>query len=69
MADVPPLGLFAGEQALVTGSASNIGRAIAVALAREGAEVTCVDLDQARNREVVAAIEATGGIATAVTGI
>jgi NAD(P)-dependent dehydrogenase (short-subunit alcohol dehydrogenase family) len=67
MADAPPIGLFAGEKALVTGSASNIGRAIAVALAREGAEVTCVDIDQARNGEVVAAIEAAGGIATAVT--
>jgi hypothetical protein len=31
-----PLGLFKGETALVTGSASNIGRAITVALAAEG---------------------------------
>jgi NAD(P)-dependent dehydrogenase (short-subunit alcohol dehydrogenase family) len=33
----PPLHLFRGEEALVTGSAANIGRAIALGLAREGA--------------------------------
>ena len=44
-----PIGLFRGERALVTGSASNIGRAIAIALAREGAAVRCVDIDPARN--------------------
>ena len=38
------LGLFTDERALVTGSASNIGRAIAEGLAREGASVRCVDV-------------------------
>jgi NAD(P)-dependent dehydrogenase (short-subunit alcohol dehydrogenase family) len=62
-----PIGLFRGETALVTGSASNIGRAIAVALAREGAAVLCVDVDGARNAGVAEEIAKVGGIAQAVT--
>jgi NAD(P)-dependent dehydrogenase (short-subunit alcohol dehydrogenase family) len=61
-----PLGLFRGERALVTGSASNIGRAIALALAREGAAVRCVDVDAARNRATVNEIAAAGGTAELV---
>jgi 3-oxoacyl-[acyl-carrier protein] reductase len=62
-----PIGLFRGEDALVTGSASNIGRAIALALAREGAAVRCVDVDADRNGSVVAEIRQAGGRAEAVT--
>jgi NAD(P)-dependent dehydrogenase (short-subunit alcohol dehydrogenase family) len=62
-----PIGLFRGEHALVTGSASNIGRAIAVALAREGAQVRCVDVDAARNAATVEEIARSGGRAQAVT--
>jgi 3-oxoacyl-[acyl-carrier protein] reductase len=62
-----PLGLFKGEHALVTGSASNIGRGIAQALAREGAAVRCVDIDAARNASVVAGIVEAGGAAEAAT--
>jgi 3-oxoacyl-[acyl-carrier protein] reductase len=61
------IGLFRGEAALVTGSASNIGRAIAVALAREGAAVRLVDIDAERNREVAQEITTAGGSAEAVT--
>ena len=53
--------LFPGERALVTGSASNIGRAIAEALAAEGAEVLLADIDPVRNAEVAARINAAGG--------
>src|SRR5689334_24297219 len=63
----PPIGLVRGEAALVTGSAANIGRAIALALAREGAAVRCVDLDADRNDGVVAEIRQAGGQAEAVT--
>lgn len=63
----PPMGLFEGERALVTGSASNIGRSIAIALAREGASVRCVDIDPKRNETVAAEIIKTGGTAEAVT--
>jgi 3-oxoacyl-[acyl-carrier protein] reductase len=59
--------LVRGERALVTGSASNIGRAIAVALAREGAGVRCVDIDPQRNAAVVEEITKAGGVAEAVT--
>ncbi len=61
------LGLFAGERALVTGSASNIGRAIALALAAEGAEVVLADVDPVRNSDVQRAVEDAGGTAEAVT--
>jgi NAD(P)-dependent dehydrogenase (short-subunit alcohol dehydrogenase family) len=61
-----PLGLFPGEQALVTGSASNIGKAIALALAREGAEVRCVDIDARRNAATAEEIAGLGGKAEAV---
>jgi len=40
--------LFAGERALVTGAASNIGRVTAVRLAGEGAELTITDVDAER---------------------
>lgn len=62
-----PIGLFKGEIALVTGAASNIGRAIAAGLAREGAHVICVDVDTPRNNATVAAITEQGGVATPVT--
>lgn len=62
-----PIGLFRTELAVVTGSASNIGRAIATAIAAEGAEVVLCDVDQARNEETLAAITATGDKARAVT--
>jgi NAD(P)-dependent dehydrogenase (short-subunit alcohol dehydrogenase family) len=62
-----PLGLFRGERALVTGSASNIGKAIAIALAREGAQVRCVDVDATRNAATTEEIRSGGGAAEAVT--
>lgn len=60
-------GLFNGERALVTGSASNIGRAIAEALAREGAHVVLADIDPTRNAVTEAAIRAAGGACDTVT--
>ncbi|MCB1509693.1 MAG: SDR family oxidoreductase [Hyphomicrobiaceae bacterium] len=54
-------GLFKGERALVTGAASNIGRAIAIALAREGADVIVTDIDADRVTETAQAIAAVGG--------
>jgi NAD(P)-dependent dehydrogenase (short-subunit alcohol dehydrogenase family) len=62
-----PIGLFNGQCALVTGSASNIGRAIAEALAAEGAKVLLADVDPERNAATLAAITTAGGRAEAVT--
>ncbi|HEY2992166.1 MAG TPA: 3-oxoacyl-ACP reductase family protein [Methylomirabilota bacterium] len=52
---------LAGKVAVVTGGASGIGRAIAQALAREGARVAVLDLDEAGARGTVASIERAGG--------
>ncbi|WP_016909156.1 3-oxoacyl-ACP reductase [Streptomyces xiaopingdaonensis] len=47
---------LAGSTALVTGSARGIGEAVAETLARDGAEVLCLDVPQAQERlEAVAA--------------
>ncbi len=47
-----------GKQALITGAASGIGRAMAVALAREGADLFLLDVDEAGLRDVVAEVTA-----------
>ena len=54
-----------GRAAIVTGSASGIGRAIALALAREGAQVAIVDLNGEGARETAVAVEGAGGVAVA----
>jgi NAD(P)-dependent dehydrogenase (short-subunit alcohol dehydrogenase family) len=55
---------MAGTTALVTGATSNIGRAIAVAFAAEGAHVAVGGRDPGRGAEVVSEIERAGGRAT-----
>jgi NAD(P)-dependent dehydrogenase (short-subunit alcohol dehydrogenase family) len=52
--------------ALVTGGAQGLGRAIALALAHEGAAVGIVDLDLAGARDVAGQIVASSGSALAV---
>jgi NAD(P)-dependent dehydrogenase (short-subunit alcohol dehydrogenase family) len=49
------------KSALVTGATSNIGRAIAVAFAAEGAHVAVSGRSRERGEDVVAEIRATGG--------
>jgi NAD(P)-dependent dehydrogenase (short-subunit alcohol dehydrogenase family) len=45
-----PVEVIRGKKALVTGAASGIGRAIALALAREGADLFLVDIDESHLR-------------------
>ncbi|MFD3457664.1 SDR family NAD(P)-dependent oxidoreductase [Streptomyces sp. NPDC058691] len=54
------------KTALVTGATSNIGRAIALAFAAEGAHVAVSGRSRERGEEVVAEIRAQGGAATFV---
>ena len=57
--------ILSDKVAIVTGSASGIGRATARLLAAEGASVLVADLDIAGAEKVVAEIEAEGGRAAA----
>lgn len=54
---------FPKKVVLITGAGSGIGRAAALAFAREGASVAVADITEAAGNETVALIEAAGGVA------
>jgi NAD(P)-dependent dehydrogenase (short-subunit alcohol dehydrogenase family) len=61
-------GILDGKSALVTGGASGIGRATALAMAREGARVAVSDLSKDGIEGTIALINAAGGQSIAIQG-
>jgi NAD(P)-dependent dehydrogenase (short-subunit alcohol dehydrogenase family) len=59
-------GRFTGKVAYVTGAANGIGRAAALAFAREGASVVVADISENANRDTARMVEGMGGRALAV---
>jgi NAD(P)-dependent dehydrogenase (short-subunit alcohol dehydrogenase family) len=60
-------GSYTGKVAFVTGAGSGIGRATALAFAREGARVVVTDVSEQGNEETARMIEQAGGQALALT--
>jgi NAD(P)-dependent dehydrogenase (short-subunit alcohol dehydrogenase family) len=58
---------FAGQTAIVTGAGRGMGRAVALGLAAEGANVVVAEVDEASAKEVVGEIQKAGSGALAVT--
>ena len=61
-------GMLDGKSALITGGGGGIGRATALAFAREGARVAVADLMAEAARETVAQVNAAGGQAISLSG-
>ncbi len=59
-------GQFTGKVAFVTGAANGIGRAAALAFAREGASVVVADVAERKNQETARMVEELGTRALAV---
>ena len=58
---------LSGRRALITGTASGIGQAIALLFAKEGAEIIAVDVNAQENEKTRSLIAAAGGQCTAIT--
>lgn len=58
---------FSEKSAFVSGSASGIGRATAIAFARAGARVALIDLQEAENHETARLISSEGGKCLVIT--
>ena len=59
-------GTLTGKVAFITGAGSGIGRAAALAFAREGASVVVADVSEKQNQQTARMIEEQGGRAVAV---
>ena len=62
------VGLLEGKSALITGGGGGIGRATALAFAREGARIAVADAAEVAAQETVAQINKIGGQAMTLTG-
>ena len=61
-------GLLDGKSTLITGGGGGIGRATALAFAREGARLAIADFNEQAARDTVALVNAAGGQAMTLTG-
>jgi NAD(P)-dependent dehydrogenase (short-subunit alcohol dehydrogenase family) len=61
-------GMLEGKSALITGGGGGIGRATALAFAREGSRVAVADVAIEAARETVALVNAAGGQAISLSG-
>src|SRR5436305_628313 len=61
-------GLLEGKSVLITGGGGGIGRATALAFAREGGRLAVADIAVDAARETVSRINAAGGQAVALAG-
>lgn len=69
MRDYEGRGLLSGKRALVTGGDSGIGRAVAIAFAKEGADVAFAYLEEHDDaRHTAALVEEAGGRSLAIAG-
>jgi len=57
---------LAGKTVIVTGGGSNIGRGIALAFAKEGANAVIADIDKAQGQKIAKKANALGGKAIAI---
>lgn len=60
------MGILDNRTAIVTGAGGGVGRGIATALAKEGANIAVVDIDFDGARETVAQLDALGATALAI---
>lgn len=60
------MGVMAGKTALITGGGNGLGRATALAVAREGGSVALVDLDKSGLDETIELVTAAGGSALGI---